>query len=221
MHPLPRPLLARFFNQSILSCWLWIDSNEVHHYASLLRVFMMNLTKYDIAFIGVKLLAIYIALQLIGSLPSWLMTISMMFGQSNPVILKFFAIILPLLSLLISILLWVLANKIAALIAKTKIKIVDNNNIEGADNDLQTMLFCAIGIFILVTTIPEFIAWVYAYIRVYIKTTMLTMDMFQQAPSVIIFIVLSLKILLSIILIFTAKNLSAFFHKLRYAGNKK
>ncbi len=41
---------------------------------------MTNLTKYDIALIGVKLLAIYVALQAIGSIPTWVMTLSMIFS---------------------------------------------------------------------------------------------------------------------------------------------
>ena len=187
---------------------------------------MANVTKYDIAFIGVRLLAIYVALGIISSLPNWVMTLSMLFSQPNSGILKLLVSLLPLVSLLIPVFLWVLSSKIASLISKTQTRMVDTSTIERSDiDDLQVILFRVIGIFILVTTIPQFIAWIYAFLSVYIKTPPLStigiMQLFEQGPSIITLIVVSLKILLSIALIFTAKNLSMFFYKLRNAGLKE
>jgi len=187
---------------------------------------MSDVTKYDVAFVGVRLLAIYIALGLINSVPNWVMTTSMLFSQPNAGVLKLLLIFLPLVSLLIPVFLWLSSNKIASLITRTQIQMVDVNNLERSDiDDLQAILFRAIGMYVLITTVPQFIAWIYTFISAYIKTSPLSamgiMQLFEQGSSIITLIVVSLKILLSIALIFTAENLSMFFYKLRNAGLSK
>lgn len=183
---------------------------------------MNNLTKYDLAFIGIKLFAIYVGLQIIAGIPTWIMGTAIIFGKSDvtyPIILKFFAIGLPLFSILVPIILWFSANKLAKAITKSK-TIVANEKIERTENnDSQAVIFTAVGLFIFVVTIPELTAWLYTWVRILVRSGSTT-PLFQQTPSMITFVIISVKIVLSLALMFTAKNLSAFFHKLRYAGSK-
>ncbi len=181
---------------------------------------MTNITKQDIASIGIKLLAIYAAIQAINLLPIWMMTFSYAFGLTSsndtsfPLSYKLAVIFLPLLMLLIPILLWIFSDKIAQFAAKSR-----NSNLAISANlqDLQGVLFCAVGLFIFIITVPELIVMVYAYIHAHM-TTLLTQPAQIDTPKVV---TLSLKAILSLLLIFTAKNLSKLLYKLRYAGHKK
>lgn len=180
---------------------------------------MTNLTKYDLALIGIRLLTIYLVLRLISLLPSWLMTSSMIVNQSHfsyPFTFKFLAFFLPLFSLLIPILLWVLSAKCALFLIREQTPTNDTSTKENRD-DLQAILFRVIGIFVLIITIPELITWIYIYYSIYLKS----MNFFGSSPAASNLIQILLKILLSIILLFTAKGLSEFFYKLRYMGHKK
>lgn len=179
---------------------------------------MKNLTKYDISFVGIRLLAIYMCLQVIAVIPSWLMSISMLmserYASTAPLFFKLLVYVVPLLSLLIPIFLWIMSNKIATFMAKTStLYLAEDIDTQGANiKELQTLLFYAIGIFILVTTIPDFIAVIAYYLRVYIKSGS-TMYLFQAGPSIISLITLALKMLLSGWLILRAKRVSTFLHK--------
>jgi hypothetical protein len=185
---------------------------------------MKNLTKYDVALIGVRLLAIYVVLQFINNIPTWTLAISMLFDRtflsntSYPFMFKSFAICLPLLAVLIPITLWLLSNKIAQFIIKPSKNMMDNSDIATTNTkDLQTILFCAIGLFIFVITASELITWIYGFIFAYIKTPQLV---FPQSSYISKFIELLLKTVFSLILIFSAENLSRLLYKLRHGGSQ-
>lgn len=189
---------------------------------------MTNFTRFDIALIGVKFFALYLILQIIGSIPSWVMTFSMIFGQSVLVnipyskILKSFIIILPILMLAIPILLWIFANPISQFIINTPKNIVSNKDISGVNlKEIQTMLFCGIGLFVAVMTIPELLGWTYSFIRAYMKPTNLFQPQWPNFPNNVDLIVLVLKTTFSLALIFRAENISILIYKLRYAGFQK
>jgi hypothetical protein len=183
---------------------------------------MTNITKSDLALIGVRLLAIYVALQAISSIPTWIWTLSRIFGQSppsdisDPFILKLLTICLLLLTLLIPIIIWVFSANIANFITKTP-HLISNKDIADINiKDLQTMIFCAVGLFVFLTTAPTFIALLYDFIRVYMKS--LSFESKWGSQSLVI--ILSLKMILSLFLIFSAQGLSNIIYKIRYAGRR-
>lgn len=172
---------------------------------------MSNLTKYDIAFIGIRLLTIYILLQIIAALP---MSFSMVFFQEYSFIYKLLMGGALLVFLLIPVWLWILSDKIAKCIVVSP----SSTHTESANlQDLEGILFAAIGVFVFVTTIPTFIVGAYVLIHTYIQTqhvdgwqglfnTRLTADF--------------LKLMISVILVFKAQGLSKLMNKLKYAGFK-
>ena len=184
---------------------------------------MTNITKYDVALIGVRLLAIYVALQAISSIPTWIWTFSRMFGQSSPsdvsdpFILKLLSICLLLLTLLIPIIIWVFSANIATFITKTPHLISNKDKADINIKDIQTMIFCAVGLFVFLTTAPTFITLLYDFILVYMKS----LGYESKGISQPLVIVLSLKMILSLILIFSAQGLSNILYKIRYAGLQK
>ena len=186
---------------------------------------MANLSKHDIASIGLKLLSIYIALRAIASAIGWLTSLAMLSGEgaaagiSFPFVYKLFAILLPFGLLLIPILLWVFSEKIARFIA---IPEATTNTTDTGKQDIQAILFCVVGLFIFITTLPELVAGLYHYIRASMMTIR-TASLFQpfRSPDAAVFISLLLKCILSLALIFKANHLSLFMHKLRYAGMKE
>ncbi len=182
---------------------------------------MTNFTKYDVAFIGIKLLAIYIALQLIGSLPSIVQIWSMSLWQaaynkvSIPIAYIMIILLTSLFALATPIVLWIFAAKIAKFITKSKAK----TQVLNADaQDLQSILLCVAGVIIFVTTMPDLIAWLYRFVVAYRQATPVFKPNWPYFPD---FMAYALKTILSLILIFSAKSLSRLFNKIRYAGLKK
>ncbi|MBA3662219.1 MAG: hypothetical protein H0W64_10845 [Gammaproteobacteria bacterium] len=182
---------------------------------------MAELTKYDLALIGIKLLAIYLGLEMLGSLPSWVITLSTLYSQgpaagvTYPFTIKFLAILLPLLTLLIPILLWLLANEFAEIITKRTAKMTSRPDTPLDMLNLQAMVFSAMGILIFIVTAPEFLAWIYAYVRAYIITPRLFQPQFPPFP---LLVALVLKLVLSLVLILSSSTLSAALLKLRHRG---
>jgi hypothetical protein len=186
---------------------------------------MTHLTRYDIALIGVKLLAIYIALQAINNLPNGVIMLPMMFAHpasdniSAPFLLKLVAGFFVFFPLLASILLWILSGKMAQFITNSPEKISEKNEMQNIDiQAIQAMALCVIGVFVLVTAVPELVAWIYAFIYSFIKTSEFSPS---RWPSTTKLIATLLQIIFGLALIFTAKNLSALLYKLRYAGFEK
>lgn len=182
---------------------------------------MPTLTKYDIALMGIRLLAIYIILQLIGSVPVWLISLSMIISQHDlPGDFKFMVICLAILAVLIPIVLWALSNYFAAFIIKSSSHNEENDkkNTNVNVKDLQAVLFCAVGIFIFITTLPDLLAWLYAFISAYAKNGMNLFGSLLFNFSK--FMALFLKLIFSVILVFTANSLSNWLYKIRNAGTK-
>lgn len=186
---------------------------------------MINFTRYDFALIGVRLLAIYLFLQILSSLPGWVMALSMLFRHSvdssfsHSFVFQFMGIVLPLLIVCVPILMWVFSAAIAGIIIKAPETNASDNKIQSADLvHIQSILFCAIGVFIFATTMPECIAWLYSFFRDYILSIQYAHSTWASVP---VFILIVLKIIMSLVLIFSAKNLSIFISKLRYAGSRK
>lgn len=171
-----------------------------------------NLSKFDIALIGVKLLAIYMAIVVIESLPNWVMTAGMIMTPAYSIILKLCLILLFAVTIIIPILLWILANKIAYIITPPS---TENHHSDPVDNDFQAMIFRGVGMYILIMAIPQFILWLHDYSKTFGDSTLSFLD---KMPNISVLIAILLKIILSVILIFSAKQLSKFFSRLRSAG---
>ena len=156
----------------------------------------------NIVIIALRLIVIYLVVQLVNLIPTWV----------NIIVLPFYshfsfatwATILPLLaiiiSLLIPILIWCYSSKIALLIVnkcnfETSIKI----NIVCSEN-----LFIAVGLFIFAITAPEFIVWLSKYFIVVYKSNA---ELQYMTPSSWILITEILKLICSLILIFQPTRL--------------
>lgn len=177
---------------------------------------MTALTKYDVAFIGIRLLAIYLALEVIGSLPSLISIFSTLSLQSEtgiPFSVKFVTVILPLMYLVFPILLWLLSNKIAQAMTSS----MQTPAVADDSNNLQAIMLTSIGVFILMTSIPVFVSLIAEYVRSSMQVKLNSFDMTGvRGPDMIDFILPVTKIILSLLLIFSARNLSRLFKKLRY-----
>lgn len=183
---------------------------------------MVNLTCYDIAYIGLKLLIIYLALQVIGSLPSWVATLLVLFEKdlavdSTAIWMRVFAFIVPLLTLCLPFLGWCFSSRIASFMTRTSDEKPDTLAVSSIESrDLQSILFCAIGVFILITIIPELALCLYTIIHAHILAAK---SLFPNTiPQIPLLITLLLKVALSLSLIFTAKSLSVLLNKFCHAG---
>jgi hypothetical protein len=176
---------------------------------------MTNVTKFDIALIGVKLLAVYMAIVVIETLPNWIMTAGMVMTPANSIILKLGVVLVLAITIIIPIFLWILSNKIAYIITPPS---TESRNSERVDNDLQAIIFRGIGMYVLIMALPQLILWLHSYTKVFTDSTL---SFFDKMPDISILIAILLKIILSVILIFSAKHISMFFSKLRSAGSEK
>lgn len=181
----------------------------------------MNISKYDLAFVGIRFLAIYSLIQAIsgiGTMAYYLSSLSAQYQTGIPLHIMLPMVLLPIASLAIPVLLWLLSSKIASAISFTRSQSITNDhNLK----DLQTIIFTSIGVFLFVTTVPALLGITAAYIK-YLSQSNNPMSPFEpssaRVPDMIDFILYSSKILLSMILIFSSRNLSDFFNKLRNAG---
>ncbi|HVV68589.1 MAG TPA: hypothetical protein VHE99_06115 [Gammaproteobacteria bacterium] len=178
---------------------------------------MSEFKKYDFALIGIRLLIIYLALQVIAVIPQILTLFVDIIWRHDaldyPFAYKILILLLPLLSLLPVILLWLFSSKIARFTTKANSCVERKETTE--KQDIQEILFCAIGIFILITSIPNLIIWVYHVIDYYRRNLLHVYSRWSLVPE---FISVALEISLSLILIFKAKVLSELFYRLRRAG---
>ena len=180
---------------------------------------MSNLTKYDIALIGLKLLAIYMAIHVISIVSNWLMILPNLFSQNTTGTIHafafwFFSLSLPVL-MSAPILLWIFSDKIAAFATQSAPDMIATINDDSSN--LQETLICVVGIIIFVLTIPGFLMSVVTIFRAYHQTAFNYHSLWQPLSSSA---VLFIKLFLSLVLIFNARNLSHWLKQLRYAGVK-
>ena len=88
---------------------------------------MTNLTKFDIALIGVKLLAVYMAIVVIETLPNWIMTAGMIMTPPNSIALKLGLVLLLAVTIIIPILLWILSKISFAVAIKVPFTVNDHS----------------------------------------------------------------------------------------------
>lgn len=165
---------------------------------------MANLTKYDVAAIGIKLLIIYFALEVILRVP---------------VVIFFngFTLVLASLVFIVLIISWFFAGNIARFITKQPSIPTPSENNNGIKS-IEEMLFRVVGVFVFITTLPSLIDWIYRFMGVHGQSELM-IKMYGPRPAVLVIILL--KLIFSIILMFTAKGLTNLFHKLRYAGHSR
>ncbi len=182
---------------------------------------MQNISKYDLAFLGIRFLAVYTLIQAIGGIGTsayYLSSLSAQYPTGIPLDIMLPMVLLPLAFIAIPFLLWLLSSKLASAISFTRSQtIMNDRNLK----DLQTILFTSIGVFLFVTTVPTLLGITAAYIK-YLSQHNNPISPFEpssaRVPDIIDFTLYSSRILLSMILMFSARNLSDFFKKLRNAG---
>jgi len=87
-------------------------------------------------------------------------------------------------------------------------------------NELQDILICVVGILIFVLTMSDFLPLLFSTIYTYIKGPVVFSQWLWNSHLPTMIIALLLKTILSLVLIFKAKNISSWLNHLRYAGTK-
>lgn len=166
----------------------------------------MNLiNKHEIAIIGIRILAIYFILQLLGSFAIPEAASALLQGQPNPQMALFIIIGLGT-GLVFSGLCWILAPKIAGIIIRP-----DTTQPAPPSSDLQTSLFRAIGVWIFIINFPQFIAMIAIYIHNNSQPSFMSFN-FRIVTQ-------ALQLILSVCLILSAQKLSDLLRKLRYGSD--
>ncbi len=160
-------------------------------------------TKREVAIIGIRILAIYFILQLLGSFAVPVTVNALLRGQSDPHMALFIIIGLGM-GLVFSGLCWILAPKIAGIIVSP-----DTTQAALPTSDLQTSLFRAIGMWIFITALPQFILAIAVFIHNF-QSFAISFD-FRLITQ-------ALELILSVCLIFSAQQLSNLLRKLRYGS---
>ena len=165
---------------------------------------MNPITPREAAIIGVRIVVIYFILQLLQSLVVAMATIFLPPSLSD-MPRRWDIIIGWGMGLIFSILCWIAAPKIASIIIRSDA----TQSTESAFN-LQTCLFRAIGVGILITTLPEFIG----VILVFIHNNSVSMSMGLIDRSWVMVV----RLLLSLGLIVSAPVLTHLLKKLRFGS---
>lgn len=164
----------------------------------------ITITKRGIAIIGVRLLVIYFILQLLKSFVLAFAMGVLPKGLSSRT--EWMVVILSwAIGLAFSLLFWVGAPKIADIIAKP-----DKNPSQAQESavDLQTCLFRAIGVWILIVSLPSFISLTMVLIH--------NIALSVGFNSISRWVALLVQVLLSLALILSAPWLTHVLKKLRY-----
>lgn len=174
----------------------------------------------DIALVGIRLLAIYFGILAINSSPVVISTFLSALANGETGIPKPILYITGIqfgVQIAMSITLWLMSNKVASWVLSDQISTSEDGVMSKID--LQSILFCSVGVYILITTLPSIVNW----IVMYISTSQIPNRFYIHSGNVFeasIFVLISslLKLLLSIFLIFNANTFSKLLYKLRYAS---
>lgn len=180
---------------------------------------MSHLTRYDLTFVGIRLLTLYLILQIIAGIPSnttlLIMSISILFGQTGgnqayPFIYKLMVLGLPMLTLLAPILLWIFTDKIAKCMSASS-QALDNAAIGNINlQDFQTSLFVVAGVFLFVLMFPQFIFQLSGLMYGYIHKQQL---LEWLGPQELKLFANGLALILSLVLMFKAKCLAGLLRR--------
>jgi len=176
---------------------------------------MNNLNSYDISLIGIRLLSIYFGMQAINSSFGIITALpSSPLGLPNSIVIAL--IIRCIFLVTVPIILWSASKKLAAWIGNQPPAYKANST---SNVDWQSIIFCSVGVFILISTLPDLATW----IIMYFSTLHVAANQFDPftggllRPDNMFGVALLLKVLLSLVLMFKARMFSRMLHKLRYA----
>lgn len=180
---------------------------------------MNHLTKNDLAFIGIRLLAVYFTVNALGTVSTLAFAFTSMSGV--PFYLKYMTIFYHALYLVVPVILWITANKLANFLTTEK----NAHNVQAVSSnakDLQAILLTVIGVYLLATTLPVLAGSAFEYMHQMNQSKNINFDIPMPGTRESVVnagMVINLtKLFLSLVLIFSARSLSALFTKLRYAG---
>lgn len=153
----------------------------------------------NIAVIGLRLIAVYLAILIINQLPFFASNIYLLFSQIDK--FSFGLVILQtgifVLTIAIPIILWKTAHKFANLIVG---KTTANTNTEKlSSNDSWSALFAAVGIFIFLTSFSDLVLFICQTTIAIAKSNGVYL---AERPSELLLIPIILKLILSLGLLF-------------------
>ncbi len=168
---------------------------------------MNTITSREIAIIGIRILAIYLVLKLMGSdLAPMVVGAAINGGTPFNAGLIFTMIAVFAIELVLAVLCWILAPKIAGIIMGVA-------QIPESRTDLQTSLFRAVGVLVFITTFPQLISMLMVLIHQSTPETAGWRDIIAVITPII-------KLILSVCLILSARGLTNLLNRLRYGSSK-
>ena len=166
----------------------------------------------NLAIIGLRLIAIYLAVLVINQIPTWFSTLYMMFSNQLKFSIEFkiLGIGLFFASFIIPIIIWISSNKFAEFIIGNRMR----TTLVKYDKEIDywNAIFCGIGILIFILVFPELVLFVCQILLAIAKSNNLY---HAPRPSMILLIPIILKLFLSLILIFRGKLIVKLVHKIR------
>ena len=182
--------------------------------------FMQHVTKYDLTFSGVRILAIYMALVAVSSATSAaFMAYSYAHdGRGYSINLFFPAMLAILFYIACPIVLWILSSTIARFITTNKTHQPLSSN---ESSNLLGIAFSSIGMFLLATVTPVMIGVVMRYIRMK-SLNQFEVVMSNEEYSIYLDLTVdSLKILIGVFLLFAGSKISTRLVSFRNAGKQE
>lgn len=170
-----------------------------------------------LALIGLRLLALYLFIQIIDTTPVTLVLIINTVAQAPHGVIPYGALALSglmmVISLLIPLVLWVYSKQLSALLVKTTPSTAGAGTDVTNTSEYWAIAFSAIGLFVLVNALPEILLFIAQVLNGQVGSNGFTE---RPMPNMLLLIPLSAKAVIGLTLLFKARGIARLVQKVRH-----